>query len=149
MRNNWWKSIIWCNPPFSKNVKIVIGIYFLHLLDKHYGKNHKHHKIFNRHNLKVSYSCMDNMNTIISCHNKIISNCKEKKELLTQRKLEITIWILDNPQTSTLTHRTQNLKPVIITLHNRPETVPPKKALNYRNIYGVWKIKINVFALDD
>ena len=28
---------------------------------KHFGKNLKYHKIFNKDNIKVSYSCMDNM----------------------------------------------------------------------------------------
>ena len=68
------RNIIWCNPPFSKNVKANIAIQFLHLLDKHFSRNHKHHKTFNRNNVKTSYSCMDNMKNIISSHNKKIAN---------------------------------------------------------------------------
>ena len=41
------RNIIWYNPPFSENVKTNIAKQFLHLLDKHFGRNHKYHKIFN------------------------------------------------------------------------------------------------------
>ena len=51
------RNIIWFNPPFSKSVSTKIGHYFLNLLDKHFPKNHNFHSIFNRNNVKVSYSC--------------------------------------------------------------------------------------------
>ena len=73
-RRNRGKNIIWCNPPFSKTVKTNIAKQFLHLLDKHFGRNHKYHKIFNRNNVKISYSCMDNVKNIISSYNKKIIN---------------------------------------------------------------------------
>ena len=60
-RKNRGKNIIWYNPPLSKNVKTNIEKQFLHLLDKHFDRNHKYHKIFNYNNVKISYSCMDNM----------------------------------------------------------------------------------------
>ena len=69
------RNIIWYKPPFSKNVKTNIAKQFLHLLDKHFGRNHKYHKIFNRNNVKITYSFMDNMtNIIISNYNKEIIN---------------------------------------------------------------------------
>ena len=60
-RRNRGRNIIWYNPPFSKNVKTNIAKQFLYLLDKHFGRNHKYHKIFNCNNVKISYSCMDIM----------------------------------------------------------------------------------------
>ena len=54
-------------------LKVILRI-FLHLLDKHFGRNHKCHKIFNRNNVKISYSCIDNIKNIISSHNKAITN---------------------------------------------------------------------------
>ena len=48
------RNIIWFNPPFSKNVATKIGRYFLNLVDKHFPRDHKFHKIFNRNNIKVS-----------------------------------------------------------------------------------------------
>ena len=40
-----------------------------------FPKNHPLHKIFNRHTLKLSYSCMPNMKSVISSYNKyVLSN---------------------------------------------------------------------------
>ena len=50
--------------------KVILRI-FLHLLDKHFGRNHKCRKIFNRNNVKISYSCIKN---VISSHKKEITN---------------------------------------------------------------------------
>ena len=52
-----------------KMLKVILRI-FLHLLDKHFGRNHKYHKIFNRNNVKISYSCIDNIKNVISSHKK-------------------------------------------------------------------------------
>ena len=54
-------------------LKVILQI-FLHLLDKHFGRNHKCHKIFNRNNVKISYSCIDNIKNVISSHKKEITN---------------------------------------------------------------------------
>ena len=66
------RNIIWFNPPFSKNVATKIGRYFLNLLDKHFPQDHKFHKIFNRNNIKVSYSCMPNFKSAINSHDRKI-----------------------------------------------------------------------------
>ena len=70
------RNIIWFNPPFSKHVTTNVGRKFLHLIDKHFPKQHILHKIFNRNNVKVSYSCMDNMSRIVNAHNKRIIHDK-------------------------------------------------------------------------
>ena len=54
------RNIIWFNPPYSKNVVTKVGHYFLKLLDKHFLRHHKLHKIFNRNTVKVNYSCTKN-----------------------------------------------------------------------------------------
>ena len=46
----------------------------LQLFDKHFGRIHKYHKIYSRNNVKISYSCMDNITNIISSQNKTITN---------------------------------------------------------------------------
>ena len=48
------KLIILFNSPFSKNVKTNVGCKFLCLIDKHFPRTKKLHKIFNRNNVKVS-----------------------------------------------------------------------------------------------
>ena len=68
------RKIIWFNPPYSKNVKTNLGKVFLKLLKKHFPTSHILHKIFNKNTVKISYSCMENINYIISSHNKVILN---------------------------------------------------------------------------
>ena len=64
------RNIFWFNPPFNIAVKTNIAKQFLNLLDKHFPKSSPLHKIFNRNNVKVSYSCMPNMNSKIANKNK-------------------------------------------------------------------------------
>ena len=68
-RRNRQRNVIWFNPPFSKNVKTNIARSFLHLVDTHFPAGHKLHKIFNRNTVKVSYSCMNNVRSIITSYN--------------------------------------------------------------------------------
>jgi len=73
------RKIIWFNPPFSKNVSTKVGNHFLKLINKHFPRHHKFHKLFNKNNVKVSYSCMPNMKNIINMHNKKIIHPPTKK----------------------------------------------------------------------
>ena len=47
-------------------------------MDKHFGRNHEYHKIFNHNNVKISYSCLDNITNIISSHNEKVTNSDNK-----------------------------------------------------------------------
>ena len=69
-RKNRQRNITWFSPPFSKNVSTNIGCTFLKLVDKHFPKKSKLNRIFNRNTLKLSYSCMPNVASIIKAHNK-------------------------------------------------------------------------------
>ena len=55
-----WRKI-WFNPSHSVNVETKIG------------KTHKFQKIFNKNNVKVSYSCLPNFANMIKPHNRILS----------------------------------------------------------------------------
>ena len=68
------RKVVWFNPPFNKNVKTNVGKQFMELVTKHFPKHHRYATIFNKNNLKISYSCMPNMSQIISRHNKTILN---------------------------------------------------------------------------
>ena len=68
------RQIIWFNPPFNKSVQTNIGRIFRHLIDKHFPKSNKLHKIFNKNTVKLSYSCTENIQQIIKKHNKHIMN---------------------------------------------------------------------------
>ena len=59
---------MWFNPPFSRNVRTNIGRIFIDLIKKHFPKHHRLHKIFNKNNMKISYSCMSNVDSIIKAH---------------------------------------------------------------------------------
>ena len=95
-RRNRGRNINCYNPPFSKNVKTNIAKQFLYFLDKHFGRNHKYHKIFNRNNVKISYSCMDNVKNIISSHNKRIINSGNEANGKTCNYRNKSICPLDN-----------------------------------------------------
>ena len=73
------RNILWFNPPFSKNVRTNVGRTFLSLVRKHFPTHHKLHKIFNKNNMKVSYSCMSNIDSIIKGHNSAIMRSDDEK----------------------------------------------------------------------
>ena len=52
---------------------------FLLLVDKHLPKQHRQHKLFNRNNVKCSYSFMNNMASITNSHNaKVLAPAPEQ-----------------------------------------------------------------------
>ena len=79
LSRNYKRNIIRFNSSFSKDVSNKIGKYFLLLFQKHFPNSHKYHKVFNKNNLEISYSCMANSKSIISIHN---------KEVITERKTQ-------------------------------------------------------------
>jgi hypothetical protein len=68
------RNITWYNPPFSMNVKTNIGKKFIHLIRTSFPKKHVLHKILNTNTVKISYSCMNNMQQIIDKHNKNVNH---------------------------------------------------------------------------
>ena len=68
------RNVIWFNPPYNQCVTTKVSRDFLELVDMHFPRHHRYHKLFNRNNVKCSYSCMPNVGTIISSHNaKVLS----------------------------------------------------------------------------
>ena len=84
-KNRQRNDILWYNPPFSKNVSTNIGRKFLGLTDKHFAKDNKLRKIFNRNTIKISYSCMNNTKQIIDNHNKRILKSSEHNDTPTSK----------------------------------------------------------------
>ena len=70
------RNIIWFNPPYNEEVKTNIGKTFFNLISQHFPPHSKLHKICNKFNTKLSYSCMPNMAKIIKNHNTRILNSK-------------------------------------------------------------------------
>ena len=75
------RKIVWFNLSYDQNVSTNIAKIFLKLFDKHFPRTHRLHKIFNRNTIKVSYSCMSNVQELIKKHNNFIQNKKNKKTL--------------------------------------------------------------------
>ena len=73
------RNIIWFTPPYSRNVSTNVGKRFLQIVDNNFPPGSKLHRIFNRNSLKISYSCMDNMQSIINKHNKMILNKQQDR----------------------------------------------------------------------
>ena len=68
------RNIIWFNPPFCKSVQTNIGRTFLNLVKTNFPKGHNLHKIINKNNVKMSYSCTKNMQRIITSNNSKVIN---------------------------------------------------------------------------
>ena len=77
------RNIMWYNPTYSKNVETNVGKCFLSLVDPHFPKSNPLHKIFNRNTIKVSYSHMNDIKTVISGHNTL----ENLNHLQTSKKL--------------------------------------------------------------
>ena len=71
------QNILWFCPPFSCNIKTNVGKRFFSILQKHFPEDHELHHLFNKRTVKLSYSCMPAMKSIISSHNKKILSLNE------------------------------------------------------------------------
>ena len=69
-KRNRDRKITWFNPPFDLTVKTNVGKKFLAILKSSFTATNPLHKIFNKNTVKLSYSCMPNLKTIINNHNK-------------------------------------------------------------------------------
>ena len=158
------RNILWFNPLFSSNVKTNIGKIFLRLLDKHFPKYHKYYKLFNRNNVKISYSCMQNMASVFQNHKTNLL-----KDLVALTAKEFSCWqksnfpLAEKCLSELVYHaqvnrsdinQTKNVKPnqtimvlakknsrgVIKTIRLLLEIKVKKKEQNPQNIYESWKI---------
>ena len=74
IRGHSWSLVVIRGHLYVVLVKIghetKVGKCFLSLIDQHVPKTNPLHKFFNRNTLKLSYSCMSNVKTVISNHSK-------------------------------------------------------------------------------
>ena len=85
-KRNHQRKIKWYNPPWNANVKTNLGRKFLNIIDRCFPNGHPLHKIFSKHTLKLSYSCMPNMKSIISSHNKALLSDYQRSQTQTSDK---------------------------------------------------------------
>ena len=75
------KKVFYFNPPFSNSIKTNIGKEFLKLVSRHFPKSGFYGSIFNRNTIKISYSCMSNLEKELSNHNqKLLQNSNDTTE---------------------------------------------------------------------
>ena len=60
------------HPPYSKHVATNVGKKNLLIVNNCFRQDHPLRKIFNKNTLKISYSCMPNLEAKITNHNKAI-----------------------------------------------------------------------------
>ena len=81
VRRKRQSKIIWFNPAFNLDVSTKMAKIFLNLIEKHFPRSSKLHKISSKSTVKVSYSCTQNMSQIIKGRNKKIVK-KETQDTL-------------------------------------------------------------------
>ena len=74
------RNILWFNPPFNIKVKTNIGHEFIKILDESFPIGSPLRKIFNKNNVKLSYSCLPNIQAKLSAHNKAILKPQEERK---------------------------------------------------------------------
>ena len=88
------RKVMYFTPPFCKSVKTNVGRMFRDLVNKHFPSTSKMTKIFNKNNLKISYTTMPNMKEHIAKHNNKVYNQddqnknKNKKYCICRRPAE-------------------------------------------------------------
>ena len=85
----------------------------------HFPRHHKYHTLFNKNNVKVSYSCMDNMQFMINKHNKKVAsidtkpnsqdqcNCRDKDQWPIDKNL-LTSGVIYNVRVTTANSKAHN-----------------------------------------
>ena len=81
------RKITLFNPPFNINVAANVAKTCLTLMDKHFPKNKRLSKIFNRNTIKVSFSCLPNVKQTISNNNYRLLQLHRMKESTQGSKL--------------------------------------------------------------
>ena len=71
-KRNTNRNTIRFNTPYNKNVQTNVAKTFFNLIKKFFPPNHNLRPVINKNNVKVSYSCMPNMGSIINNHGKKI-----------------------------------------------------------------------------
>ena len=75
------RNVTYFCPPFSKIVETKLGKQFLRAIDKSFSVGNALHGKLNRHNIKISYSCMPNMEKRIGRHNLTVLNSETEEEV--------------------------------------------------------------------
>ncbi|GFO44660.1 inositol hexakisphosphate and diphosphoinositol-pentakisphosphate kinase 2 [Plakobranchus ocellatus] len=149
----------WFNPPYSMNVATNIGKKFLTLINTCFPKTNILLKVINRNTIKISYSCMPNVKSIITAHNKSVlaqkntraestaqCNCRDRKACPLENNClqdsiiyQATVTQKDN-QIDTYIGMTENTFKTRFYQHNSTFRLPHKR--NSTSLSEkIWKLK--------
>ena len=150
------RKVIWYNPPWNANVKTNLGRKFINIINRCFPNEHPVHKIFNKHTLKLSYSCMPDIKSIISSHNKAVlsnfyqsqtqtndkeCNCRKKDQCPLDGKC-LSQMSFTKPQSQHKHHQThKNARGII---QHPFDTKARETKLNYVNTFGHSKTTTNL-----
>ena len=68
---NRGRKIMWYTPPFNLAVRTNLSRLFESIIEKAFPKNHPYlSKLFNKRNMRLSYSTTANLNSVIASHNR-------------------------------------------------------------------------------
>ena len=81
------RKVTWSNPSFNINVATHVAKMFLTFIGEHFPKDKRVSKIFNRNTIKVSYSCLPNVEQTISNNNNRLLQLHRRKESTQDSKL--------------------------------------------------------------
>ena len=144
------RNVVWFNPPYSDSVKTNIGKEFFRLLSPHFPSHHTLRKICNKNSVKLSYSCVPNVATIISSHNKVLLRKETTQtDLLPCNSLDKSNCPLDSRcrkksfvykatemRWCTMDYVKPSSNPVIIIIYSYSNTDIKQAPPNYQNIFG-------------
>ena len=74
------RNILWYNPPFNVKVKTNIGREFIKILNECFPVGCALRSVFNKNNVKLSYSCLPNVQAKINAHNNKQKNPPQQQE---------------------------------------------------------------------
>ena len=131
--------------------KAKIGKLFLNLLEKHFPPHNKLLKLFNRTTVKISYSCMPNMNSYTYMHNhKVLNdkpnetrindcNCRNKYTYLLPKSCQtkcIVYQVNIDCDIAGYKHVKQHLKIILGIIKSCSTTLNVKTTWNYQKNFG-------------
>ena len=86
-RKNRGRNCIWFNPPFLLSVKNNLTKTYYSIVERAFPKDHEYlGKLLNKNNMRISYSCTQNMASLVTSHNKKIIEKASKKECIQKKR---------------------------------------------------------------
>ena len=107
-------------------------------MSKHFPKQQKYYKIFNKNTVKLSSSCMPNMSSIITKHNKKFFNKKSTK----QRKENVTAGIKRTVRWRVNVSQNVLCTKQVSVAETKPDIILERPQMNSRHVTTIIKRRL-------